>query len=383
MKNLTQQETVQIGEISSDEFRLVKSAVDFVKYDLSSQTGPLIKCINGRRVWQVSSDDAVVTVFGETCAFDGIYLLGSQFITNCVPLFKLDENVRLSINDREITAISPTGTLTMPCGPMVDNFVSSTQINTVFAHLPFRHLFRAIDTASDLPDNISFRAMQQNDDPPPTSIAVGNGQLKCQTNWKPFGSQNVETSATASTLGEGEISVCAQTIHRLINVFNTAGNPEFTVAFNPLANDFIEFSTTNCRLAVRRKLTGSDLLLKQIREKLTGLFQKHAVSDHGTIAAIIEDCPIRISLLKSESSEEIIIRSTHTVMRGASPTVDLLKEINIFNQQLVRTRTWLEEDRVIIGIDLEGDDVESIYQHLLKLAADSRKLDGVLEPLGA
>ena len=124
-------------------------------------------------------------------------------------------------------------------------------------------------------------------------------------------------------------------------------------------------------------------MLKQIREKLTGLFQKHTVSDHGAIAAIIEDCPIRISLLKSELSDEIIIRITHTVMRGAAPTVDLYKEVNIFNQQLVRTRTWLEEDRVIIGIDLESDDVESIYQHLLKLAADSRKLDGVLEPLGA
>ena len=124
-------------------------------------------------------------------------------------------------------------------------------------------------------------------------------------------------------------------------------------------------------------------MLKQIREKLTGLFQKHTVSEHGTIAAIIEDCPIRISLLKSELSDDIIIRITHTVMRGAVPTIDLLKEINIFNQQLVRTRTWLEEDRVIIGIDLESDDVESIYQHLLKLAADSKKLDGVLEPLGA
>lgn len=383
MNNLIPQETVQIGEISSDEFRLVKSAVDFVKFDSSSQTGPLIKCMNGRRVWQVASDDAVVTVFGETCDFESIYLLSSQFITNCVPLFKIDENVRLSIDDRKITAISRAGTLTMPCGPMVDNFVSTSQINTVFAQLPFKHLFRAIETASDLPGNISFRAMKQNDDPPPTSISVGNGQLKCRTNWKPHGSQSVETSATASTLGEGEISACAQTLNRLINVFNTAGNPEFTVAFNPLANDFIEFSTNNCRLAVRRKLTGSDLLLKQIREKLTGLFQKHTVSDHGTIAAIIEDCPIRISLLKSESSDEIIIRLTHTVMRGAVPTIDLLKEINSFNHQLVRTRTWLEKDRVIIGIDLETDDVESIYQHLLKLAADSRKLDGVLEPLGA
>ena len=72
MNNSIPQETVQIGEISSDEFRLVKSAIDFVKFDSSSQTGPLIKCMNGRRIWQVSSDDAVVTVFGETCDFEGI-----------------------------------------------------------------------------------------------------------------------------------------------------------------------------------------------------------------------------------------------------------------------------------------------------------------------
>ena len=38
MNSLIPQETVQIGEISSDEFRLVKSAIDFVKFDSSSQT---------------------------------------------------------------------------------------------------------------------------------------------------------------------------------------------------------------------------------------------------------------------------------------------------------------------------------------------------------
>lgn len=383
MKSQTINATTQIGEISSDEFRLVKSAVDLVKHDSNSQTGPLIKCMHGRRVWQVLSDEAVVTVFGDTCDFDGIYLFGSQFISNCVPLFKLDENVRISISDREVTAFSPTGTLTMPCGPMVDNFVSTNQINTVFAHLPFKNLFRAIDTASDLPDNISFRAIQQNDDPPPTLISVGNGKLKCKTNWKFYGSQNVETCTTASTLGDGEISICAEKLNRLISVFNIAGNPEFTVAFDPLANDFIEFSTTNLRVLVRRKLVGTDLLLKQIREKLTGLFQNHTVSDRGTIAAIIEDRPIRISILKSELSDDIIIRLTHTVVRGAMPTIDLLKEVNIFNQQLVRTRTWLEEDRVIIGIDLESKDVESIDQHLLTLSSHAKKLDGVLEPLGA
>jgi hypothetical protein len=309
--------------------------------------------------------------------------LSTQFIANCLPLIKLDDNLRLSIVNRQITATSISGTVTMYCGPMTDNFVTSSQVNTVFAHLPFRSLFRAIDTASELPDNISPDALRRNDDPPPTTITIGNNYLTCFTDWRSYGCQDVTTSAAASTLSNGAISVCAQTLNRMVNLFGLVGNPEFTVAFDPLTSDFVEFSTSACHIAVRRKLVGSDLLLKQIRETLTGLFQQHTVSDRGAIAAIIDDCPIRICILESESTGTNIIRLTHTVLRDASQTLDLLKEINVFNQQLVCSRAWIEDDRVILGVDLDQNDVAKIYEHLKKLAADASKLDGVLEPLGA
>ena len=70
-------------------------------------------------------------------------------------------------------------------------------------------------------------------------------------------------------------------------------------------------------------------------------------------------------------------------MRDASQTLDLLKEINVFNQQLVGSRAWIEDDRVILGVDLDQNDVAKIYEHLKKLATDASKLDGVIEPLGA
>ena len=310
-------------------------------------------------------------------------MLSTQFIANCVPLIKLDDNLHLSIVDRQITATSISGTVTMYCGPMTDNFVISSQANTVFAHLPFRSLFRAIDTASELPDNVSPDALRRNDDPPPTTITIGNNYLTCFTDWRSYGCQDVTTSAVASTLSNGAISVCAQTLNRMVNLFGLVGNPEFTVAFDPLTSDFVEFSTSACHIAVRRKLVGSDLLLKQIRETLTGLFQQHTVSDRGAIAAIIDGCPIRICILESESTGTNIIRLTHTVLRDASQTLDLLKEINVFNQQLVCSRAWIEDDRVILGIDLDQNDVAKIYEHLKKLATDASKLDGVLEPLGA
>ncbi len=377
------QQTVHLGEISTEELRLVKSAVDFAKWDSESRGGPLVKSLNGRRVWQVTSDDSKVTIFGDECQFEGIYMLSTQFIANCLPLIKLDDNLRLSIVNRQITATSISGTVTMYCGPMTDNFVTSSQVNTVFAHLPFRSLFRAIDTASELPDNISPDALRRNDDPPPTTITIGNNYLACFTDWRSYGCQDVTTSAVASTLSNGAISVCAQTLNRMVNLFGLVGNPEFTVAFDPLTSDFVEFSTSACHIAVRRKLVGSDLLLKQIRETLTGLFQQHTVSDRGAIAAIIDDCPIRICILESESTGTNIIRLTHTVLRDASQTLDLLKEINVFNQQLVCSRAWIEDDRVILGVDLDQNDVAKIYEHLKKLATDASKLDGVLEPLGA
>lgn len=377
------QQTVHLGEISTEELRLVKSAVDFVKWDSESRGGPLVKSLNGRRVWQVTSDDSRVTIFGDECQFEGIYMLSTQFIANCVPLIKLDDNLHLSIVDRQITATSISGTVTMYCGPMTDNFVISSQANTVFAQLPFRSLFRAIDTASELPDNVSPDALRRNDDPPPTTITIGNNYLTCFTDWRSYGCQDVTTSAVASTLSNGAISVCAQTLNRMVNLFGLVGNPEFTVAFDPLTSDFVEFSTSACHIAVRRKLVGSDLLLKQIRETLTGLFQQHTVSDRGAIAAIIDGCPIRICILESESTGTNIIRLTHTVLRDASQTLDLLKEINVFNQQLVCSRAWIEDDRVILGIDLDQNDVAKIYEHLKKLATDASKLDGVLEPLGA
>ena len=377
------QQTVHLGEISTEELRLVKSAVDFVKWDSESRGGPLVKSLNGRRVWQVTSDDSRVTIFGDECQFEGIYMLSTQFIANCVPLIKLDDNLHLSIVDRQITATSISGTVTMYCGPMTDNFVISSQANTVFAHLPFRSLFRAIDTASELPDNVSPDALRRNNDPPPTTITIGNNYLTCFTDWRSYGCQDVTTSAVASTLSNGAISVCAQTLNRMVNLFGLVGNPEFTVAFDPLTSDFVEFSTSACHIAVRRKLVGSDLLLKQIRETLTGLFQQHTVSDRGAIAAIIDGCPIRICILESESTGTNIIRLTHTVLRDASQTLDLLKEINVFNQQLVCSRAWIEDDRVILGIDLDQNDVAKIYEHLKKLATDASKLDGVLEPLGA
>ena len=68
------QQTVHLGEISTEELRLVKSAVDFVKWDSESRGGPLVKSLNGRRVWQVTSDDSRVTIFGDECQFEGIYV---------------------------------------------------------------------------------------------------------------------------------------------------------------------------------------------------------------------------------------------------------------------------------------------------------------------
>ena len=98
----TEQKTIHLGEISTEELQLVKSAVDFVKWDSESRGGPIVKSLNGRRVWQVSNDDLRVTIFGSECRFEGTYMLSAQFIANCVPLIKLEATTLVSKNTDDV-----------------------------------------------------------------------------------------------------------------------------------------------------------------------------------------------------------------------------------------------------------------------------------------
>ena len=374
---------VDIGCVSLDELRLVHGATQLVKWDSDSMAGPIVRCEKGRRVWEITDDEAAVIVYGENCSFEGTLQLGRQFIENCLPLGRLDDIIHLTFADRKVTATSSSGSLTMLCGPTISRFGGIHEIASTTATLPFRHLFRALDTASNFPSNISEQVIESNPEPPATVITVSDGTLVCTTNWKPYGSHAVTTTTSAETLGTGSIALNAQVVNRLIHTIGFLGNPEFTVSFDQLTGEYVKISSQKMYIALKRTLVGADAIHFQIRKSLDQLVQKYTINDRGNIIVAIENRPITISVLEQNDGKDHLIRLIHTIVRNAATTLDLLKEINVSNQMLAKNKIWMDGDRVNIGLDIQSEEASLIYSHLKAIVADAEKLDGVLQPLSA
>jgi len=374
---------IDIGCVPLDEIRLVYGATQLVQWDSESMAGPIVRGENGRRLWEITNDDAAVVVHGDVCSFEGTFEFSRQFIENCLPLVRLDDNIHLTVVDETVTAVSPSGSISMFCGPAISRFHGIDEVDSITASMPFRHLFRALDTASDLPSNITGHVIQSNPVPPATVLQVSEGKLTCTTNWKPFGSHEVKTATPANTLGAGSIAIDAQTVNRMIHTIGLSGNPEFTVSFDQLSGKYIKFSSPKVFIAIQRTLVGADAIHAQICETLDKLLQKYAVNHRGNIIALIENRPITIAVFEQNDGNNYLIRISHTILRNASTTLDLLKEINVSNQMLAKNKIWMDGDRVKIGLDIKGSEASNIYSHLKVIVADAEKLDGVLQPLSA
>ncbi len=374
---------IDIGCVPLDEIRLVHGATQLVNWDSDSMAGPIVRCENGRRIWELTSDDASIVVYGDVCNFEETLMFGRQFIENCLPLARLDDNIHLTVVDKKVTANSPSGSISMFCGPSISRFEGIDEIDSVTATMPFRHLFRALDTASDLPSNISEHVIHTNPEPPATVLKVSEGKLTCTTNWKPYGSHEVTTTTSANTLGTGSIAINSQTVNRLIHTIGLLGNPEFTISFDQLSGNYIKFSSPKVFIALKRTLIGANAIHFQICKTLRKLLQKYTVNDRGNIIVVIENRPITISVLEQNDGNDHLIRLSHTIVRNATTTLDLLKEINVSNQMLAKNKIWMDKDRVNIGLDIQGNEANEIYSHLQVIVADAKKLDGVLQPLSA
>jgi hypothetical protein len=383
MKQNLEAEQIDIGCVPLDELRLVHGATQFISWDSDSMAGPIVRCENDRRVWEITDEEAVIVVYGENCSFEGTFMFGRQFIENCLPLGRLDDNIQLTVVDRKVTATSPSGSLTMLCGPTISRFEGIHEIDSTTARLPFRQMFRAFDTASDLPSNISEHVIQSNPDAPATVIAISEGNLSCSTDWRPYGSHTVSTTTSAEALGTGTIALNAQMLNRLIHTIGFLGNPEFTVSFDQLTGEYVKISSQKVFIALKRMLVGADAIHFQIRETLDQLVQKNTTNERGNIIAVVDDRPITINVLERDDGNSHLIRISNTIIRGATPTLDLLNEINVFNRMLPKNKVWMDEDRVCIGVDIDGTEAIAIYSHLRSIVSDAEKLDGLLQPLCA
>ena len=383
MKSKPSITVTNFGEISQSEAERVCKAVEYLRGGENRKLGALLKSNGKNRIWQISRDDAIINITGGQAIFEGTYLLGPQFLMNCRLMTQFSESVNIKYEDGEARGNNRIGSVTMKCEKVATEFVKVQQLPIVEARIKYRALFRAIDTGSDLPCDFGNADEITSDAPPTTSLTIEPGQLRVKTIWSRLGSDDVETSCRAKTSGRGEISVMSPLVNLFTSYIGTEGDPEFTVRFDPLNGDYIEFILDDLYIALKRTLVGVDLAFEKIKKILDKKDVNYVIGDSGVIAAHINGVATRIALLKSESDENTIARCTAVVLNDAQESASLLKELNGFNKSFTASRVWLDRSMVVVGCDVNCSNLFNFYNSLDKFTKEAGSLLGLLGALGA
>jgi len=383
MKSNFSSTAMNFGDIGKSEIERVCKAVEYLRGGENRKLGALLKSDGKNRVWQISKDDAIINITGGEAIFTGTYLLSPQFLINCRLMTQFSESVKIKYEDGQAHGTNRIGSVTMKCEMVSTEFLKVQQLPIVEARVKYRALFRAIDTGSDLPCDFGNADEITSDTPPTTSLIVEPGRLRVKTIWSRLGSDDVETTCRAETSGRGEISVLSPLVNLFTAYIGTDGDPDFTVRFDPLNGDYIEFVLDDLYVALKRILVGVDFAFEKIKKILDKKDVKYVIGDLGVIAAHINGVATRIALLKSESDENAIARCTAVVLNDAQESASLLKELNGFNKSFTASRVWLDRSMVVVGCDVNCSNLFNFYNSLDKFTKEAGSLLGLLGALGA
>lgn len=383
-ENFPTQRLVSLGLVSLDEFHEVWCALWERRRGLTTGIDPLVKCEGGHRRWQLANDDLIINIEGGSAQFDGTYTLSAEFMLNCLSLSRLDGQIEITSDGKNVTAISPIGTITMAGRQVNVEFRSISQLSPVEARITAMSLLRSVHLCTNFPTAISDVELRQVHRLPTTTISVGENIVAYSSESNSYGFERVLTTTPAVTSGRGVISVASMLLCQSIEAIGLSrNNPDIIVTFDPLGGDFIEFSTNTIYMALRRTLVGADAAIERIRAILSGRIITHAISDNGTIAADIDGVLVRIAFFEGEQNAPAITRCTSIVLKGASDSAALLEEINECNKVLTNSRVWYDGGRVVIGCDVYSSEISHFETHFDNLIEEARKLQHVLAPLGA
>lgn len=382
-KDCLSSSATDFGDISKSEIERVRKAVEYLRGGENRKLGALLKSDEKNRVWQISNDDAIINVVGGEATFGGTYYLGPQLLQNCQLLTQFSEFVNIKYRDGQARGSNRIGSVMMKCEMVSTEFMKVQQLPIVEARIKYRALFRAIDAGSDLPCDFGSADEITSDAPPTTSMIVEPGQLRVKTIWSRLGSDDVETTCRAKTSGRGEITIKSPLINLFTSYISTDGDPEFTLRFDPLNGDYIEFVLDDLYVALKRTLVGVDHAFEKIKKILDKKDVNYVIGDSGVIAAHINGVATRIALLKSDSDENAIARCTAVVLNDAKESASLLKELNGFNKSFTASRIWIDRSMVVVGCDVNCSNLYNFYNSLDKFTKEAGSLLGLLGALGA
>ena len=366
-----------LGAIPESELAAVHSHLSAFNPTEELGEGVLLTCVDGRRTWQLASDDVCATIRGGRHPFTGTYLLPGRVIVAADRMVPVGGECTLHVADGGVTIeVHETLRATYSLGTAVPRLRTFGGQAMVRARLPFLDLKLIASLIGDLPmDPTDFEEMSTV--PPYATIRMHHGRIEMIREWAYMGASDVVLSATAATEGLGSfmVNILAFDAHLSMMQIDDSPRSEVMVSFDPAFGDFLTVEGDSFALHFARRSRGAASYFDRLIAALQSGNVDHRVDAEGIVAAMYRGVPMRLQLLDGDGP---VLRCTATVLHGIAPSDELLRELNLLNSTRVSTRVWLDNNMVVVGSDVRFDDSRSPFPTLAAVATEARLLGRML-----
>ena len=369
--------TIDLGTLEHDELHHLYSSVRIFEPREEHERGVLLTCIDGRRVWQMESDDAVMTIFGGPATFEDDYYVPGRLIAGAQTLDTMEDECRLTVEDDDIVASTPEGNyMRMRLFEIIPDFIVIPEHGTVSARIGFHDLQRITYILGELPmDATDFDKMAT--EPPVGTVTIGNGMITFTRQWRYMGCVDTQLGLKAITSGSGSFDVGHIALKRHVNHVWELRSSESTVRFDPDFGQYLTIANDEFVIHLKRRTMGAAQYFDSLKFFLNEEGLDFLISNDGIIAVSCGPIPVRMQFLDGKSP---ILRCTVTVLRNVESSQHLLEEINALNRTRVGSRVWIDGDLLVVGQDMQCNESTSYKALLTSVTDEARYLGTLLAP---
>ena len=369
---------VNIGDISESELDLVMSAIRMSVLEEDKGRGFLVTCINGRRTWQMNSDDTWITIPGEHHSFEGSFQIPGRLILSAYSLNSAGGTCNLSVDhDSAKITSSNGGEIQMGVCKITPEFKTFSDEPNVTAKVQYRDFQRICSVLAEMPidieDFMSFFSQ-----PPLGQVIIDKKSITLRRSWSYVGCPDTVVKQPAQTTGTGSFSLSHLLLDNLMNRLIINSDPELTISFNSEIGQHLQIQCDQFEVNFDRRLDGAGVYFPQIVEYLEEKKITHLVHDNGLIAANYKNVNVRIQLF---DGTEPVVRATSTVLHNVTQNVKLLRELNRLNTTRVGVRVWCDNNMIVVGAEMRCEQVKDMTGLLDGLVKEAKHLGGLLGPM--
>lgn len=376
--------TTNIGLVDTEELSRVFDSIWMLRTEGKNTPGVVVFCQDGRRKWWITSDKLTILITGDSATFTGAYRLPLTIIANAGRQSAANGAVTYTIDGDVITAASARGKQSVSCSSVPTPKCERVAItrSRASARLNGKDLAWAVFSGANVP----FESMMFDDDedrqaPDHFTISIEKSVLAVSSDWTKAKMYKQTGSTAAVTKGSGQIRLDPDFLSVFFNCVDA--DSEWTISFDPAEPHCVVLESDSQYIVSRMTKVPAAEMQQRVRNLLESEKFEHQTAGDGKIGVRVDGVVVSIELFEREGDQVPLLGMSTIIVRNANESPELLRELNAHNRAGSVSRLWLENDKVLLGVDILPDNIGVLPARLRHLASEANRLSGMLDPFAA